>query len=283
MEIKNWAVRDGTYTKFTGGQTSKDIPPGYYSTSCGMFGEAIFSAVDLKTDNLQLSPNSQSADIMDELKLFWGKAADFKKYDLLFKRGILLYGPPGTGKTSLMNIVIKESKDRGAICLRMDAPHIMQICLAELRSVHNDMPILVIIEDIDRWAHDSDLLDLLDGSAQVENVTYLATTNYLSKLPPRIAKRPSRFDKCIEIGFPAMDVRKHYFDGLFKEDGKDVTELVEKSKGFTFAHMKELFIATVILGSGIDETVERLRDTEILEAEDDDDEDEEYGLTSSYR
>ena len=144
--------------------------------------------------------------------------------------------------------------------------------LSTLRKIHENTPIVVVIEDIDNWQHSTSILALLDGSGQIDNVTYLATTNYIENLPDRIKNRPSRFDKCVYIGFPSANSRKEYFKSLIDDTSRDLTELVEKSKKLTYAHMKELFISTEILGNSIDSTVERLRDTAFQNEENEDEE-----------
>jgi len=55
------------------------------------------------------------------------------------------------------------------------------------------------------------VLNLLDGVKQVDNIIYIATTNYPELLEERILNRPSRFDRRFHIGTPSAEVRKFYF------------------------------------------------------------------------
>ena len=256
------------------------LPAGYYDMGLDQVGNLLFSEIKLNTDNLYLLPRSTTDTVMQEIQDFWTKKDAFKKYGFLFKRGVLLYGPPGTGKTSLINLVVAEAAKLDAICLRMGSPGMAKIGMQTLREAYADRPIIVFIEDIDRWASHSEeeLLSLLDGSDQVDNVVFIATTNYLSSLPARIVNRPSRFDRRIEVGAPSVETKVLFFENLSKEPGREEwTEWAQKTEGLSFAHLKEIFIAVKILGLTFDQAMENVKDLDISEEDEGEDEDDGWG------
>src|SRR5258705_13886621 len=79
-------------------------------------------------------------------------------------------------------------------------------CIPEIfRVIEKDRPLVIIFEDIENLctggSTETLLLNVLDGLDQLENVVYLATTNYIEKLKERIMNRPSRFDRRIYVPF----------------------------------------------------------------------------------
>ena len=100
---------------------------------------------------------------------------------------------------------------------------------------------------------------LLDGENQVENVIYVATTNYPERLDRRFVDRPSRFDTLRLIGMPTPEARRIYL--VHKEPGIDEKELramVRASDGYSIAHLRELLVLVKCFGQSIDEATKRL-------------------------
>ena len=97
---------------------------------------------------------------------------------------------------------------------------------------YSDRPIMVIWEEFENWVagYEADILNILDGVHQVDNVFYIATTNYIQQIPPRIRNRPSRFADVIEIGPPSANLRKAYIEAKIHPDDKiDIKKWVKKS------------------------------------------------------
>lgn len=258
MTVK-WSVNGDTYSPAA--QVEDKLPAGLYDPGVS-WGTPFYKRVALKTDKLYLLPRTDTELVMAEIQKFWSKREVFEKYEVLYKRGILLYGEPGTGKTSLINLISEQAIKRGAICLRMR--HDVDTFIAAvqaLRKYQPDRAFVVFIEDIDNWSHDSDLLDMLDGGSQIDNVVYIATTNYLEELPPRIRNRPSRFDRKIEIDTPSLETRTAFYGCLSQEpNNPEWATWAEATANLTFAHMKELFISVKILGNDFNETLKGLKD-----------------------
>jgi len=120
------------------------------------------------------------------------------------------------------------------------------------------------MEDIDAIIErhgESSLLAMLDGELQIDNVVFVATTNYPERLDKRLVNRPSRFDEIIEIGMPNDACRAVYLEHKNPRlSGTDELEQwVKRTQDFSVAHLKELIVAVECLGKGLDESIERLR------------------------
>ncbi len=121
---------------------------------------------------------------------------------------------------------------------------------------------VVIWEDIDTIIAnygESQVLSILDGESQVENVVFLATTNYPERLDGRVINRPSRFDKIVKIGMPNAAARKMYLESKISELVKDGIDLVADTEGFSIAHLKELIISTCCQDTPVAEVLDRLK------------------------
>jgi SpoVK/Ycf46/Vps4 family AAA+-type ATPase len=121
-----------------------------------------------------------------------------------------------------------------------------------------------MVEDVDaiQQAHgEADMLAMLDGDLQIDNVVFIATTNYPEKLDKRIVNRPSRFDIVRKIGMPTAEARAVYLNERnARIAGTDeLNEWVIATDKFSIAHLKELIVSVEALGQGFDETIERLR------------------------
>ena len=124
----------------------------------------------------------------------------------------------------------------------------------------------MLLEDIDSIAGEnrystSRLLNILDGVKQIENVVYIATTNYPEKLQERITNRPSRFDRRYKVELPSDEIRKSYIVNKLNDEDLatiNINEWVKKTKGMSLSHLKEVVISTIIMGRDFDETIDNL-------------------------
>jgi len=176
----------------------------------------------------------------------------------------LMYGPPGSGKTSTVQIISKKVIDMGGITIYCTEPLVNAAGLALLRIVEPKRPIVVIIEDIDSVIDrfgEAELLALLDGQLQVDNVVFLATTNYPENLDKRMTNRPSRFDLIKEIGFPSAEARRVFLQKKNKVlSAEDIHLWVDKTDGFTIAHLKEMIVSVECLGNTFEDALNKIRD-----------------------
>lgn len=250
--------------------TAPKLAPGCYTpgaTDSGYF----LRTVSVNTDRLLKLPYKVFHDVLRDLAVFWDSVEEFKEYGLVHKRGILLHGPPGAGKSSLVLLIQKLIIEQlegivVTVTSKSDLECFIGFMESGFRQVEPDTPVVVLLEDIDGLVSSSSteavLLQVLDGAKQINNIVYLATTNYLHQLPARLTNRPSRFDRVYEIGFPDAAIRKFYLDNIILEKDKhkvDFDKWVKQTDGFTFAHLRDMIVSILLLKVSFEETIDHLR------------------------
>ena len=136
--------------------------------------------------------------------------------------------------------------------------------LKALRRIEPTRNLITVYEDIDEiinYNGESQVLSMLDGEHNIDNILQLATTNYPEKLGARIINRPSRFDRRVYIGMPEAPAREAY---LVKatQDGLEESKLerwTKDTEGLSIAHLRELVAAVYCLDQEYDEVIERLK------------------------
>jgi hypothetical protein len=229
--------------------------------------------LSINTDELYELPTEEISNILDDLKKFWSRAETYKKYKLMHKRGILLYGDPGCGKSGILQLCMKyiiEKFEGLVINIKDDESVRGYIDLIEnMREVEPERPLVVIIEDIDAIADEgsyvtSQLLNMLDGIKQIENVTYIATTNYPEKLEERITNRPSRFDRRYYVSPPDKDVRLSYLKNKAQSVDPipeiDYDKWTNDTDGMSISHLKELFISVIVMDNDYESSIKQLKE-----------------------
>jgi len=168
-----------------------------------------------------------------------------------------------TGKTIITTrITEKAVQDYNAICLFVENINALKKAYEFLNESQPEQLLVVVFEEFDRLAEDSeeDLLLLLDGQIQRDSVIFLATTNHLDKIPPRLY-RPGRMSSVIEVNYPTEVVRRAYFENKLGKNFKHLSEWVEKTEGLSVDELKEIVQAVYILNENLEETIERLVNT----------------------
>lgn len=258
-----WGVASDSTLFYPVGQTAENLPAGFYRfESIHPYGLCAIR-VPNETDTIATLPDSESEHLLAEVEQFLALKMKFKERGLLYKRGIMLFGPPGSGKTATIQVLARTVAERmGSIAILADHPKLAADGLRMVRQLEPARQLVVILEDLDalvmRFGEEG-YLSLLDGENQVENVIYVATTNYPERLDRRFVDRPSRFDTIRLIGMPSAAARRAYL--LLKEpslDGATLTEFVRASDGYSIAHLRELLILTRCFGRSLSEATERL-------------------------
>src|ERR1043165_2433634 len=241
--------------------TYKTIEPGLYALEPRP-GRMVFMPKDVKIDDLLRFPDSKSDRILNEITEFWNRHDYFLKYGFLHRRGYLFYGPQGSGKTALVQQIIADIiKQQGTVFL-CENPSLLNKGLTIFRQVEPKRRIVCLFEDIDAIisSHGEDeLLSLLDGENQVDQVLNIATTNYPERLDKRIVARPRRFDRIVLIKMPGAGIRRDYFNKKLKIESDELELWVKSTKGFSFAACAELVISVKCLGHTFEDSVETLR------------------------
>jgi hypothetical protein len=253
IAYKQWSSSDGTIF-FPIGKTVRKLKPGVYEINTCQQG-LYFEKIPVRTEGLIKFPDTKSEKVVKEVQNFWEREEVFRKYDLTYKRGVMLYGPPGSGKSCTVQLIMADVVQRGGIVIEFHRPDLFIDGLRKLRKIQPDCPVVAVMEDIDallEMNNESEILNILDGVNEVDKVVFLATTNYPDKLGHRIINRPSRFDKRFKIGFPSEASRRVYFEHLIGKETAaeldiDLEQWVKDTDKFSIAHLKELFVAVVIL------------------------------------
>ena len=255
-------------------KTKTRLIPGVYEIGNNPTIGLFFEKIPVKTEGLIQFPDTNSHKVVDEIVKFWESEEIFTKYDLAYKRGIILWGPAGSGKSSTCQLIMADVVKRGGIVVKFDEPYVFIDGMRILRTIQPDTPVVVMMEDIDsiiETYQESEVLNILDGVNEIRKTVFLATTNYPDRLGARIINRPSRFDKRFKIDFPSAASRKLYLEyvignGDAKKGRKEAKRLqinlkqwVQDTHQMTIAHLKELFIATVILGDSYEDAIATLK------------------------
>lgn len=260
--FRSWAQSDNTFYGVS--ESHKVLPVGIYR--CGLsstIGPVFFKQI-ISTDELMVLPDSASEAVLKEIVHFRKLKENFQKYGYLHKRGILLWGPPGSGKTATINLLTNliVEKENGIAIISENPYHTAQ-CLQLFRRIESSRPAVVILEDLDALIErfgENEHLSLLDGESQVDNIVFVATTNYPERLDKRFVDRPSRFDTIKYIGMPSTEARRFYLKSkLIDVDNKIIEDFIRKSDGFSVAHLRELVILTQCFGHDSNDAISRLK------------------------
>lgn len=261
----------GVYTPAPKMRFQKNLKPGYYFPYSDMTGLHLQS-VDVVLDGLVDFGKGASEQIVDEIDDFWKSEPKFRKINqkvkALYKRGIFLYGPPGCGKSSLISIVMKDIIERDGVAIEFTDYETVTAMIQIIRQIQPKTKILVIMEDLDTLIRRSEtgILKMLDGvDTTFDSVIFLATSNYMEKIPARIL-RPSRFDTKIKLNFPDEDLRKRYLEDLMKALPStpkkfSLAQATADTEGFSFADLKELFISACVFERPYQPSLDALKES----------------------
>jgi DNA replication protein DnaC len=219
--------------------------------------EELFESIKNTTfDNLILY-GSLKQQIQNDFQQFLDSRELYDRYRIPWKRGAIFIGPPGNGKTHTLKALVNQL---GKPCLYVRSFKseyaTEQDNMAEVfKRARMKTPCIVVLEDLDSMIDDSNrafFLNELDGFQSNTGVVVLATTNHPQKLDASILDRPSRFDRKYYFQLPAEPERLAYIAKWNEElqpelrvSGSGARQVVQRTEGFSFAYLKELFVASM--------------------------------------
>jgi len=203
--------------------------------------------------------------MINDVQNFFDTRKLYQASNVPWKRGVILHGVPGNGKTvsvkALINTFATREEPIPSLYVKsLDAcqgpKYSIQIIFKKARAM---APCLLIFEDLDSLVTPktrSYFLNEVDGLESNDGILMIGSTNYLNRLDASITKRPSRFDRKYHFKLPDEEARVAYalywsrkFTG--PNDIVDFPEslcpiIAKMTSGFSFAYMKELFIASLL-------------------------------------
>ncbi len=185
----------------------------------------------------------------------------FERLGVNAPRGVLLYGPPGCGKTLIARAIAHETDAKFFV---ISGPEIIHKHYGEseahLRKIFQEAskqaPSIIFLDEIDSIAPKREnaagdverrvvaqLLTLMDGLKQRDNVIVIAATNLPNSIDPAL-RRPGRFDREIEITIPDRAERLHILEihsrGMPLADDVDLSHLANITHGYVGADLESL-------------------------------------------
>lgn len=262
-------------------ETYSVLPPGVYQASYDQRHDVVtYKENHSVHDGIIDLPTPEYTELINDVDVFFSEdsKARFKQMNYTHKYNILLWGKPGTGKSILTKRVTNKVISLGGVALvNPDISNLLKI-LEPLNSIQPDTSILVILEEFEEEArrYERALLNLLDGPHQMKNVMYIATTNYLDKVPRRMV-RPGRFSNTLEIKLPDENARRFYLQQKFTDE-VIIEDIVSATKDFTIDEVKEVVKQYYCLGKNLKHVSDLIskNPSRFLDESDDEDEDDDF-------
>lgn len=255
---------NGLHTATQTINTSLVLPAGAYELIYDSQNNVLyFKELVINHDSIVDLPSKEYDAVVRDITFFLKEETKerFNKLGFLYKRSSLLYGKPGTGKTVLIARIVREVISQGGIVLFNPNPDLIQSAFEQLDVLQPNTMTMVIFEELDELLkkHEGTLLSILDGEVQKNNVIYMATTNHIDQIPPRML-RPGRFSTVMEVKYPNDEAREVYLKAKLGADA-EVKEWVKLSEGLSIDELKETVVSIACLLQPIEEVIGRIRKT----------------------
>ncbi|KID79317.1 uncharacterized protein G6M90_00g020910 [Metarhizium brunneum] len=218
---------------------------------------------------------SLKANLIKDVLSFFDNRQLYASMGEPWKRGVILHGVPGNGKTLSIKALVNSLAARqppvpSLIVKSFDSifrgpKYAMKSMFSHARAM---APCLLVFEDLDSLVAGetrSYFLNEVDGLQSNEGILMVGSTNHLDKLDASITKRPSRFDRKFHFKLPGEPERVAYcrqwagkYAGEAAVDFPDelCRVIAQLTAGFSFAYLKELFIASLLILSRVSENTD---------------------------
>ncbi len=273
-----WSVVGNIY--YPGASTTEKLPTGYYKLFLTYNGLR-FIKQEYTTTGIFPTGSPNAEEILRDFNTFWKSEDRFRKFKVPQRRGILLSGIPGSGKSCIVKLLadVVTKEFHGVVLDASEAVSSIQEGIEEVHELHPDMPIMVVLEDIDHYIGSARavLLQVMDGVNTIDKVMFIATTNNPEALGEALTNRAGRFDVHYRIMDAQLNTRRTFIKTLIPEDelcDTPVDKWAEDTKGMPFGHIKELVVSVKLFNKDYDQTLNRLRNMSAGQTEQQDNEDD---------
>jgi transitional endoplasmic reticulum ATPase len=229
---------------------------GYWQRSRDMW----LAAQKASWDKVILDETMKKA-LTNVVDTFFDSEDTYEDLGVPWKRGLIFGGEPGNGKTisikALMHTLLFERKDPIPTLYVRNAPQTYDIG-AVFTMARRLAPCMLVLEDIETIVTPrtrSYFFNEMDGLENNDGLFVVASTNFLDKLDPGLAKRPSRFDRTYIFPLPNEHERTLYCEFWRRKlEGKKTIEFPHRlcgamagiTEGFSFAFLQECFVAALL-------------------------------------
>lgn len=244
----------------------KTVPPGIYELQIDQARNLYLCPTAVSTDEIIPLTDSTSKLLIDDVKAFFTPEvkARFKEMGFVYKRGQLIHGKPGTGKTATIHQLSEFVTSIGGIVILNPSPTHFATIAKQIKDIQPDLLFLVVWEDFEKMCDNAAFLSLLDGQDSVDNTVFVATTNYIDRVPPRLTNRRSRFALVKEIKALPDAVREHFLRAKLKgEELNNITKWMKGTEGMVIDQIKDLIQSVYCLNIGFEEAVRSSKGLEV--------------------
>lgn len=189
-------------------KTTKILDPGIYKIYYveEYPNSRVILSIDMQTELVRERefPDKKKIDILFDAFFNPDVINKIKSLGFFHKTGVLFNGPEGTGKSSLIkhycNNLMKKHSSIVFYCSAFYF-HKQWDVIQKIRKIQNN-PIILVLEEFDNYLSEKNygfMKVVMDGNESIDNCIFMASTNYVDKIPNTLINRPSRFKYVVNV------------------------------------------------------------------------------------